>query len=473
MSRSRLAKRLRALTRTDLCLAIYGGCCLTLGGASAAGAIANGLLQLAGVAIVAWILLSAAAVPTARPTPGFRLLLAGLCAVCAIQFVPLPPSVWSGLPGRAVLLDGYHLLGVAPPWLPVTIAPDRAIGSVLALIPLLATLLLTMRAGSEGRVAFAWVTIAVAACSIAVGSVQLFSGGRSHLYFYQITNRGDAVGFFANKNHLATLFLMTLPFVAALAAREEQSEGKRRLRRRPLFIGCFAFILFGTILNNSSAGLALLVPCVGVSLLIYRRGIGRPLPTYFAAAGAVVLAAALVFVSVGPFHGRFLDKAISTNNSATRGTSMGLTLKAARDFMPLGSGVGSFRHVYTAYEDIATVNRDYINHAHNDWAEVALETGVMGLALLAALCLWLAVRGRELWAGNKPTGSLARAALTSLVLLLLHSLVDYPARTAAILCVAGMALGVVAVPRPASRRSAPVPADEEQAAPQSRVFTAS
>jgi len=471
MRRSRLARRVRALTREDLALALYGASCLLLGGASAAGAIANGLLQLAGIAIVAGVALTPPRDPTAQPRRVFWLLLACLLALAAVQFVPLPPAVWGSLPGRSDILQDYRLLGVAPPWLPLTLAPDRALGSVLALIPFIATLVLTTRATGEGRAAFAWVLVAVAVCSIVVGSVQLFSGGSSRLYFYRITNHSDAVGFFANKNHLATLFLMTLPFVAALAAREEQSERKRRLRRRPLFIGCFAFILFGTVLNKSSAGLALLVPCVWASILIYRRGIGRPLPGYVAAGGAAVLAAALLFISVGPYHGRFLDKAISTNNSATRGTSISLTLKAARDFLPLGSGIGSFRHIYTGYENLAAVNREYINHAHNDWAEVALETGIPGVALLLAFCLWLVARGRAVWAGGKSTGSMARAGLTSVTLLLLHSLVDYPARTAAILCVAGMAVGLVATPRAVARAQRTEPKDE-QAEPESRVFVA-
>jgi O-antigen ligase len=475
VKRSRLIKRARALTRADIALASYGACCLLLGGASAAGALANAFLQLAGIAIIAAVSLAPPLDHSSRPGRGFWALLGILALIALVQFVPLPASLWSSLPGRAGIADGYTLMGIVPPWLPVTLAPDRAMGSVLALIPFVATLLLTTRATAEGRVAFAWVMIAVAAASIAVGAVQLFSGGRSALYFYQVTNRHDAVGFFANKNHLATLFLMTLPFIAALAAREEQSDRKQRLRRRPLFIGSFLFILFGAVLNNSSAGLALLVPCIGTAILIYRRGIGRPLPGYVAIGGAVVLAAALVFVSVGPFRGRFLDKAISTNNSSTRGTSISLTVKAARDFMPVGSGIGSFRHIYTAYEDPAVVTRDYINHAHSDWVEVALETGIMGIAALAAFALWLMARGRALWAGGKASGSMGRAALTSVVLLMLHSLVDYPARTAAILCVAGMALGLVAAPRAAapSRSKAPPGEDEDQPATAARVFVGS
>ena len=473
MRRSGLIRRARSLTPPDLVLASYAGACLLLGGASAAGAIANGLLQLAAVAILAWLSLTPAPTLTTVPSRLFWWLLSGLGVVAALQLVPLPPALWGALPSRAAILAEYRLLGAPAPWLTLSLAPDRAVNSLLALLPFLATLFLTMRSTVEGRVAAIWVAVAVAAASIAVGSVQLFSGGASRLYLYQITNTGDAVGFFANRNHLATLFLMVLPFIAAMAARDAQSGRRDVARRRPLYIGAFLFLTFGAALNGSSAGLALLGPCIGASALIYLRGVGRSVPARYVAIGAAVFGAALLFVSVGPYRGRFLDKAISGGNSATRGTSIALTARAAKDFLPLGSGVGSFRHIYTRYENSQTLNNQFVNHAHDDWVEVVLETGLMGLALLSGLCVWLTVQARSLWSGDTRTGSLARAGLTSVVLLLLHSLVDYPARTAAILYLAALAIGIVATPRPASRASrAPKPDEAEETVPAARAFVA-
>lgn len=472
MRRSRVSRRVRALTATDAALAIAGAACLLLGGASAGGAIANASLQLGAIGILVWLAWTptqAKARPELHP---LRWLLVGLGVVGAVQFLPLPPTIWEALPGRGVFGAEYRLLGMDAPWLTLTLAPDRAVSSLLALLPFLATLLLTLRSSPAGRVAFIWVAIAVAALSIAVGSAQLFSGGTSRFYFYDNTNHGDAVGFFANRNHLATLFLMTLPFVAALAARDAQSASKERARRAPLYAGCFAFLTFGAALNGSSAGLALLGPCIGASALLYLHGVGRPVPARIVATGAVLMAVGLLFVSVGPYHGRFLDKAISGGNSATRGTSIALTGHAARDFLPLGSGIGSFRHIYTRYENVDTLNNAFVNHAHDEYVEIALETGVLGIALVVGLCAWLAIRGRALWSKDMgSTGSIARAGLVSTVLLMLHSLVDYPARTAAILCLAGFAIGVIADPR-ASGTVAPRPEEEPSAEATTRVFVA-
>lgn len=477
MRRSSLIRRAAELTRADQLLAGYTAACLLLGGASAAGAIANGALQLAAVAILAWAILTRETGSELQPESPrlLRALLIGVALLAAAQLTPLPPAIWSSLPGRAPIAREYTLFGEPLPWLPLSLAPDRAVNSLLALLPFLATLVLAMRSTAKGRVAFAWTAIVVAALSIPVGAAQLFSGGASSLYFYQITNRTDAVGFFANRNHLATLFLMTLPFVAALGARNEQSERKAKARSRPLYLGCFVFLTFGTALNGSSAGLALLAPCIAISVLIFLRAIGRPVRNRHVVVGATVIAAALLFVSVGPYRGRFLDKAISGGNSATRATSISLTAKAARDFFPFGSGIGSFRHVYTRYENLQTLNNEYVNHAHDDWVEVALETGAFGIALLGGLVVWLALQGMALWKGATRTGSLARASLTAVAMLMLHSLVDYPARTAAILCMTGAGLGMVAVPKPASRsggRAKSADPAERDDAPSARVFVA-
>ena len=186
-------------------------------------------------------------------------------------------------------------------------------------------------------------------------------------------------------------------------------------------------------------------------------------------ATAAVVAAGLLFAAIGPYHGRFLDKAISTKSNTTRRASVTLTATAARDFLPFGSGVGTFRYIYTGYEDPDLVNTEYVNHAHSDWVEVALETGVLGLALLIGFCLWLLAGMRTLWSGEETLGSIARAATVSISLVLLHSLVDYPARTAAILCMCGLACGLIVAPKAASAARSSRRVDEAEA-PVSRAL---
>jgi O-antigen ligase len=106
--------------------------------------------------------------------------------------------------------------------------------------------------------------------------------------------------------------------------------------------------------------------------------------------------------------------------------------KAAADFMPWGSGLGSFRRIYAVYEDHDRLDpKTYVPHAHNDYIELALETGVPGLVVLLLFLVWW---GRAVWiAWKRPgAGDYARAAAIASAAILVHSLVDFPLRTAAI-----------------------------------------
>jgi Lipid A core - O-antigen ligase and related enzymes len=91
-----------------------------------------------------------------------------------------------------------------------------------------------------------------------------------------------------------------------------------------------------------------------------------------------------------------------------------------------------------------------MNHAHNDYAELALETGVPGLAVLIVFLLWWGGAVARVWRSVE-AGPYARAASIASAAILVHSLVDFPLRTAAISACFGMCLALLA-----DRRAPPV-----------------
>jgi len=97
-------------------------------------------------------------------------------------------------------------------------------------------------------------------------------------------------------------------------------------------------------------------------------------------------------------------------------------------------------------ETLAIVGTHFVNNAHDDYLELAVETGVFGPALLAMLFLWLSQRGIVLWHVESldRAGRTAAFALLGLAALALHSIFDYPLRTQAILAVATLLLVCVA-----------------------------
>lgn len=462
MARSKsINRRLRQTDPQDFILPGYIVLCLLLGGASAAGYFGNATLQLIGLAILVWHGINPerrALAALGRPLGAFLIVLVGAVLV---SLVPLPPALWQLAGGRGFLVADFATLGQVPPVLPLTLDADRTIWSILSLLPFVAVLVLTLSSNDGAREKALFALLAVAAVSILIGAMQLLGGSGSSLYFYEITNVGNAVGFFANSNHLATLFLMTLPFVAALAARARNASAKRSKRRLHLpLVAAFLFVLAGLLLNGSVAGLLLLIPSVFGSALIYMRGIGRPLPVRLSVGVIAVLAVTVLFLLLGPFHDLLLDKSLSSGNSTvTRETAARLTTRAARDFLPFGSGLGTFRWIYTRYEDASTTPFEYINHAHDDYLEIALELGLIGIGLIVAALFWLSARVRSVWTGRDQKGSIARAGWVALAMLLLHSVVDYPGRTAAIAAIAGLCVGVIQAPQP-RRTSGRADADE-------------
>jgi O-antigen ligase len=420
--------------------------CLLLGGASAAGWWANLGLQLAGLLL----LLTAAA--TTRSTPlsapsrqALTIALLGM-ALILVQLVPLPPGLWTHLPGRAPVAEGFRLLGQPLPWLPLSLEPYKTIASALWLLPAAAVFAGVVILGAYRSTWVAWVLAAVAVVSVAIGALQLAGGESSPAYFYEITNFGAMTGFFANANHLATLMLATLPFLAALYL-NAVAKGRSLQKSSGLLVvlaGTAVVIVVGIAGASSIAGAGLAVPVAAASgLLILSRK--RRVPAWSAILLALLLAASVAAAFSTPFNNNLTgEKAQSAEDS--RRHSFTITSKAAGEFMPVGSGIGSFQQVYREHEDRAGVGPFFMNHAHSDYLELALETGVPGLLLIGLFIAWWLRRTFVLW--SRDDGDpFARAATIAIGAMLAHSLVDYPLRTAAMSAVFALCCGLISDPR--------------------------
>ena len=140
-------------------------------------------------------------------------------------------------------------------------------------------------------------------------------------------------------------------------------------------------------------------------------------------------------------------------------------MQAAKAYLPLGSGLGTFIPVYASFEKPEdTLLNTYANHAHNDAAELWLETGLFGLVLAALFVFWFGKRTVEVWRSAPPLGasevdwSLVRAATIIIALLLAHSFVDYPLRTGAMMAIMAFCCALLIEPL-----AAPEPIVEPQA----------
>lgn len=449
MSRGRDSRRLKPAGGRNWPQSVAFGGFLTLailfGGASASGFTGNAVIQIAAIIAIVVSLIAVDATPAKEERS--LLLLAGLlAALFAIQLIPLPPGLWRALPGRHVIADGLAALRIAPPWMPLSLAPARTLASGLALLVPVAAFLLATRLPRDVARAAVLATLGCSLVAMMIGVAQVAGQGR--LYFYVNTNLGSAVGFFANANHFATLMCVSMPLVAGTVARAGElrstaSEDRRvsRIAGLGVLLGTILLALLGITMSGSVAGVMLALLALAGSGIIVMPGLSRAVWLRFVAGVALVVVAAIVVAIVNADSDLLsvqLGEAGLSRPAMWRGT-----VTAIGQFNWAGSGFGSFQQVYHLFENPELVGPQFANHAHDDVLEFVLEGGLPGALLLLGFAFWFVRRFVSIWRGRRYADPIAQAGSIAALIILLHSLVDYPLRTAAIGAVFGLCLGLM------------------------------
>jgi O-antigen ligase len=417
----------------SILVAAYIFLCIVLGG-SAQDIWGNLALQLLGVALIAWAAVHSPAQGTeGRPRALYWLLLASVVVV-VLQLVPLPPSLWTNLPGREGLSAGFDLLGEKKPPLSISESPFDSVMTLFAAIPAIAVFCATERLRPSPRV-LAIVTIAGTLLAITVGALQVAGGPDSWAYFYPITNIG-AVGFFANQNHMATLLLVSIPFTMALIYSSVRERGSSKFGMHWTGVVILLLLLFGVALNGSLAAYALVVPVLLASLALGPAGVRW---RRFAIPVAVIAVAAAVAVMISAPMGQSGDDPETSRSVASRLEVWRTTTTAIAESFPVGTGLGSFDQVYRQQENPLAVTQNYVNHAHNEYLELVLELGLAGVLLIAGFLLWWALTTARIWRSHLST-PFAKASTIVTAAVLTHSIVDFPIRTGAISAIFAAAL---------------------------------
>jgi O-antigen ligase len=432
--------------------------CLLLGG-SVQGVWGNALLQIGAVLIISWWAVD----PNARKMPANARPLAWLLGlgvlVVSVQLVPLPPDLWTRLPGREIVADGRKILGLDPGWSSISLAPYETMATLLYLLPPIALFVAVMQGEAKNDASLAIALIAATLLGVLLGLLQVSSGNpmTSPWYLYRISNFGFATGFFANSNHMASLLLVALPFIAALGAMAAESvkDARKRYTIIALAGGGAGVVVIGIALNGSLAGAGLLIP-VAIASLLLLIPLGPRWKLPIAGLGIIAFLGFLVLL-LSPVGERLAMAGASTSTS-TRHEILIHSLAVAKAFGPVGSGLGTYPAVYPLFEAPDALANIYVNHAHNDYVEIAVELGAAGLALVALFFLWWLIAVRAALAA--PSASLfAKAGAIGSAAVLLHSTVDYPLRTSAIASVFALCLAMIIL----SRKSATTSKDLREA----------
>ena len=443
---------------------------LFLGGGTRPGFLSDAILQLIAIPallIALWQMQERRSNSDATQIHWAYSFCLGLVILALIQLISMPPSIWTALPGHEVIKTNFSRLGQELAWMPISVLPNATWLSLLALLPPLAIFFITIQLGYPERRRLSLLILVMASLSVFVGLAQVAQGPSSALRFFDFTNPTEAVGFFANRNHYSALLYSSMLLVTAWAVNLSQMHAERPQKE-----------------GRDTAQIVMLIVCFTVLVMLVaaqlmarsRAGLGL---TMGALLGALALAVPDRHVRVGTTHGASLITPrrliiVETTLALVFSTQFALyriqarfvadpladarlpfarnTIEAAWSFMPFGSGLGTFVPVYAMFEkpDGALANR-YANHAHNDFLQLWLEAGAIGIVLLGAFLVWLALRAYKIWryprgGGQAIDTALARSATLIVAFLLAHSFVDYPLRTGAMACIFAFACALLIEP---------------------------
>jgi O-antigen ligase len=434
-------------------LIITGSLCL--GGGTRAGFLSDAVLQFVSIPLLLVGLWRLFAMPLPKQTQLALLFCFAVVLVPLIQLIPLPPWLWTSLPNRQPSAEAFELVGRALTWMPISVSPNATWLTALSLVPPIGIFIATLLLTNHDRRLLSLVILSVGVLGAFLGLAQFAQGPSSTLRFFEFTNPTEAVGFFANRNHFAALLYSLMLFSAAWAIETGAAMGidRRFVGTTSILMvaGCLVtlFVLIAAeAMARSRAGLGLtIVALLGALALAFSDSRTRSAVTPAKLMIGAMCVAAVFALQFALY--RILERFASDPLEDGRISFARNTVEAAWAYMPFGSGLGTFVPVYAMFEkpQYAMVNA-YANHAHNDILELWLETGVLGIGLMALFAIWFVFRSIDTWRHGRPHGvrdidtSLAQAATVVIALLIAHSFVDYPLRTGAMMAVMAFACGL-------------------------------
>ncbi|MER8504124.1 O-antigen ligase family protein [Mesorhizobium sp. M0204] len=374
---------------------------LLIGGGTASGLYTDTLIQV--IAII-----SATAVFSQSHSQGIPRsilwLLIFAVALAVLQIVPLPPAIFKGL--RPELLLGNPWVGESR-FRFISLGVGRTVECLLYLLATAAFFLALLRLRIEQVIALLPFFFMGVICNGLAGAIQ-----------YSLSNDIAIVGLlpftinaglFANQNHFSALLFVSIPFLIYYGVfRGNILSGS---------LGLVALLLL-LLAAGSRAGV-LIGLAITVLSVIFLTARSR-------ASGLSIL---LIFVGLSIYTIGAWTKidAEAVDPAFGRAEFARTTIEGIKENWATGVGFGNFQKAYQIYERESMIFGQYVNHAHNDYLEIAFEGGVPAILLMVGyFVLLLAALARV------RRDPLQKAAFLSVSFLLIHSLVDYPLRTEAL-----------------------------------------
>lgn len=346
------------------------------------------------------------------------------------------------------------------PWLPRGVdAPFTLSNSGRALVILGSVWLQTLAVwiGLRRRRSFHLlfsILVANAALLVVLEILQALTGA-SGIFWDYTPSSGSFVASFIYRNHAGAYFNLMVALAASLGWWHFRQAQKTHAKSSPAALLAFiaAGIALVVVLSASRMSIANLVAFLGLTVLLIVVRRLRKNRQGFLRADLIVLWLALagiggvvvLCVEVDKVRERILHLVEDPRaSSRDRALVAQASIEMLRESWPAGWGAGCFRHgfpLYAAHHPEIYRSRPetqlYWEYTHNDFLQFAIELGLYGMCPLLLLILAALVRlGRARFWRSVVSNSLVLAV----VLLGLHSTVDFVLQNPAILHTAGFLL---------------------------------
>ncbi|MDG6348284.1 O-antigen ligase family protein [Luteimonas sp. 8-5] len=378
--------------------------------------------------------------------PESRVRVLGLVAIAAItllpwsQLLPLSQGLWNMAPAREALGRDLAIVGVdgvATTW---SLTPAATLRGALSLLPAVALFVAALGVDTATQRRLLMLCVALPVASLVLGFLQLGAPQDSLLNPYPEWAPSMG-GIFANPNHQGTAMLIGLGIcvafaVGAFGVRNEVT-GKPRNPWPATIAG--GTLLLGLPLTNSRAAVV-----IGVLMLVIAplaMAVSRLRRSGQGQRGVVALlfAAGLAALGLSAAMGWMRVDEIEEFRWVMRQAAAALAIT----HLPWGSGVGSFVPVFQQAMPESLLMANYINAAHNDYAQVWLESGVLGLLAVGLVLAALAAALRHHWMHQGGDRRLVWCGFLGMFALLAHAATDYALRTPALMAVATLLVAVL------------------------------
>jgi O-antigen ligase len=316
--------------------------------------------------------------------------------------------------------------------------------------PCLAVFVLTLAQSRSGIRRLVVIFAAVAVVQAILGILQLGVDPRSPLNLGNPWAAATASGTYVNKNHFAALMAMGLAMVVSLWALElvpryrhhrsrhghgeaivvaEEPLAHPRLADRQLALNivhavAVLLLVVALLFSGSRAGIGagLFAFSLASFALVWRPASVPARVAFGASAVAALLFAA--YIGLTPVLDRFAADQLALGYEGRMRISEA-AVRAGLDFLPFGSGLGTFADVFRRYQVEGLPG--FVDHAHNDYAELFLELGVAGIAAAALLLIAYATRWVQLLRGwpLRSLGYLQVGAGLGMLAMLIHGAFDF------------------------------------------------